>query len=152
MLFCLVTSSCDGKKNSFVQKVPETVVELGPGDSFGVGLAALLSGTKKYYAIDVTPHANLIRNVSILNERVQLFQDRESIPDDTEWPDLFPKLDSYKFPDDIIPKETIEASLLSKRITKIKNSLGNLISSSSDVQIHYYAKWDNAKNYSKQFG
>ena len=32
---------------------PKTVAELGPGDSIGIGLAALISGADEYYAFDV---------------------------------------------------------------------------------------------------
>jgi len=37
---------------------PSVVAELGPGDSMGVGLMTLLTGTKKYYAFDVVRHTN----------------------------------------------------------------------------------------------
>ena len=39
-----------------LRKVPETVVELGPGQSLGVGLAALLSGASGYYGLDSGAH------------------------------------------------------------------------------------------------
>lgn len=32
---------------------PDTVAGLGPGDSLGFGLAALISGADKYFAFDV---------------------------------------------------------------------------------------------------
>jgi len=32
---------------------PKVVAELGPGDSLGIGLAALISGSDKYFAFDV---------------------------------------------------------------------------------------------------
>jgi hypothetical protein len=49
-----------------LQEVPHTVVELGPGDSLGVGLAALLSGAKHYYAFDTIKHTDLQYTFRIL--------------------------------------------------------------------------------------
>jgi len=132
------------KNNNLIQKVPETIAELGPGDSLGVGIAALLSGSNKYYALDVVPHANLMHNISVLDELVKLFQDRESIPDDTEWPDLFPKLHSYKFPKDILKDEVIDAALKPERIIAIKDALVNSGIGSSNIEIQYFVPWNNS--------
>ena len=35
---------------------PKIVAELGPGDSIGMGLAALIAGTEKYFAFYSGPH------------------------------------------------------------------------------------------------
>src|SRR5262245_22309033 len=53
---------------------PKTVAELGPGDSLGVGLAALLSGAERYYALDVVEHANAAHNIVVLDALVELFR------------------------------------------------------------------------------
>src|SRR5690242_6794043 len=42
---------------------PATVAELGPGDSVGVGLAALLTGSERYWALDVLSYTNSERNL-----------------------------------------------------------------------------------------
>jgi hypothetical protein len=54
--------------------MPHTVVELGPGNSLGVGLAALLSGVDQYYAFDRVRHTELQQNVRMLDELEILFQ------------------------------------------------------------------------------
>ena len=51
-------------KNGFT-KIPNTIAELGPGDSIGTGLAGLLSGSKKFYALDVIEHTEIKKNISI---------------------------------------------------------------------------------------
>ena len=56
-----------------VTVVPESVVELGPGASQGVGLAALLSGSLKYTSIDVVDYNFAERNSAMLDALVELF-------------------------------------------------------------------------------
>src|SRR4051812_33985734 len=43
----------------------DTVIELGPGDSIGIGLAALLSGVQRYIALDVVPYASQATNLQV---------------------------------------------------------------------------------------
>jgi hypothetical protein len=81
----------------------ETMVELGPGDSLGIGLAALLSGVHRYIALDVVRYADSARNVQILEELIALFRDRASIPDEAEFPRVWPRLSEYGFPADLRP-------------------------------------------------
>src|SRR5262249_48006693 len=63
-----------------------TLVELGPGDSIGIGLAALLSGAEHYVALDVTRYAAAALNLQIFEELVGLFREQAPIPDETEYP------------------------------------------------------------------
>src|SRR5262249_222054 len=77
----------------------ETVVELGPGDSVGTGLAALLSGAERYIALDAVRYANRVRDLQILQELIALFQSRAPVPDQLEFPLIQPPLPSYGFPD-----------------------------------------------------
>src|SRR3979409_1984427 len=59
----------------------ETMAELGPGDSLGIGLAALISGTQRYLALDAVRYADSTRNLQIFDESIALFRDRAPIPD-----------------------------------------------------------------------
>lgn len=54
----------------------KTVAELGPGDSIGTGLAALLSGVEKYYALDVVDYSNSSRDLEIFEELIILFKNK----------------------------------------------------------------------------
>ncbi|MDB4881854.1 MAG: hypothetical protein JWL95_620 [Gemmatimonadetes bacterium] len=78
---------------------PKTVVELGPGDSLGIGCAALLSGAERYIGLDVVDHASPEHDVLVLDELVRLFERRAPIPDDQQFPNLLPRLASYAFPE-----------------------------------------------------
>jgi hypothetical protein len=77
---------------------PKTVVELGPGQSLGVGCAALLSGAERYVGLDVLPRANPAYDERILGELVELFEHHAPIPDSRVFPKLLPALQSYNFP------------------------------------------------------
>lgn len=57
-----------------VYQYPRTLLEYGPGDSVGVGLAFLLMGGQRYYAIDYLPYANTERNLFIMNELISLLK------------------------------------------------------------------------------
>ena len=75
-------------------KMPNTLAELGPGDSIGVGLASMLCGVNNYYALDVERYANIERNLQVLDELVALFESRSERPT-KGWPD-FDKYFSHK--------------------------------------------------------
>jgi hypothetical protein len=55
---------------------PKSVVELGPGDSLGVGCAALLSGADRYIGLDIVSRARPEHDVRVLDELVALFEQR----------------------------------------------------------------------------
>jgi hypothetical protein len=74
------------------------VGELGPGDSIGTGLAALLSGAKSYIALDVVPFSARADLLAIFQNLVALFSSRAAIPNHQEFPGVRPSLESYAFP------------------------------------------------------
>lgn len=117
--------------------VPETVAELGPGDSLGIGLCALLSGAEKYVGLDVVKFTDLSGNLSILDELVELFQAQAPIPDDQEFPRVRPKLDDYAFPSTILDKTVLKRSLSQERIANLREQLSN----SGGDRIAYVAPW-----------
>lgn len=102
---------------------PQIIAELGPGDSIGIGLAALISGADRYYAFDVYDYANPQRNLEIFDDLVRLFENKEDIPGEDEFPDTIPYLDSYSFPDQILTAERLSASLDPDRLSFIRNSI-----------------------------
>lgn len=121
---------------------PGVVAEIGPGDSLGMGLAALFSGADKYFAFDIVKHINKERNVKVLDELVGLFSNREDIPDVFESYKIKPYLKSHSFPGHILTDECLERSLSQERIDSIRDALLNL-DKVSDVktQIRCFAPW-----------
>ena len=119
--------------------VPQTVAELGPGDSIGIGLAALLSGAEKYYALDLVRYSDLKGNLNVFEELVGLFRDRERIPGDEEFPGMFPKLPSYDFPHQLLDAAAMEAALAGARLRQIRGSIESPESEGSIIV--YHAPW-----------
>jgi hypothetical protein len=119
-----------------------SVAELGPGDSLGVGLAAMLSGVDSYYAFDAKPHTRPQSNLNIFDELTDLFLRRAPIPDESEFPLVFPLLATYEFPQTVLTEEVLKTSLLPERLAAIRQALGGLPRTNSGIRIVYAAPWD----------
>jgi hypothetical protein len=135
----LVTLQQSGLPTSF-----DTVLELGPGDSLGVSLAALLSGANRSVALDVVRYADAMRNLQIFDELVALFRARADIPGETEFPLVRPTLQSYVFPADILTPERLEASLKPARLEAIRAALVAPSPAQPDpklVAVDYHVPW-----------
>jgi hypothetical protein len=122
---------------------PGTVAELGPGDSIGTGLAAILSGCKAYLAFDIVPFTALEKNLDMLDELVALFGNRTPIPDQTEFPDLYPRLDQYAFPIELFQGDQIEKTLGEGRIRAVRDILlKGKPRTNGGMDIRYVAPWN----------
>lgn len=104
------------------QQVPASIAELGPGDSLGIGLSALLSGAEKYYALDVIRYSNTERNLQVFEELVKLFRSK-SMPSESEFPNMRPKLPLISFPAHILTDEKLKLLLDEKRLDRIRASI-----------------------------
>jgi SAM-dependent methyltransferase len=124
---------------------PKVVAELGPGDSLGTGLAALISGADHYYGFDVIEYSTNQRNFEIFDELVELFKNREKIPGKDEFPMVRPYLDTYEFPRHILTDERLNESLRPDRIAYIKNALSNPGKKNDQIMIAYFVPWDDIK-------
>lgn len=120
-------------RNGLCTRPPPRVAELGPGDSIGIGLAALLSGADRYYGLDALPLANFGRNMCVFDELVELFRTCEAIPGDDEFPGVKPRLHSYDFPG-WLPTPPEE-----HRIERIRRSIED--PTNPDSMIQYVAPW-----------
>jgi len=120
----------------------DTVVELGPGDSLSVGLAALLSGASRYLALDVVRYAECARNLQVFDELVALFRSRADIPDEAEFPRIQPRLASYAFPQGILGAERLDAALEPARLEAIRSAISRLPERKAEVaMVSYHVPW-----------
>jgi len=132
-----------------MHSIPNTIAELGPGDSLGIGLAAMLSGVNNYYALDAVKYANNNFNLKILDELILLFQTRAARPA-KGWPDYDSYLDDKLFPSHILTDDVLNASLSQKRIALIQNALTNPDSSNKEIIIKYMAPWSDESVINKE--
>ena len=128
-------------KKNHLTNFPKTVTEIGPGDSLGIGLMALLLGSDKYYAFDIIKTTNSLKNMKVLDRLILMLKNQEDIPNQIEFPLISPELDNYKFPIEIYDKEYLDQCLNENRINKIKSSIIN-----NNQMIEYRAPWNNNKN------
>src|SRR5882672_4984226 len=119
--------------------VPRTVAELGPGESLGVGLCALLSGSDHYVGLDVIAHSNPESNQKVLNELIARFRDRAPNPD-KGWPEFSSYLDEKMFPSHILTGEVLHQALQSERIETIRRAV-TAPSPQDAVTAEYKAPW-----------
>ena len=119
--------------------IPHTLAELGPGDSLGIGLSAILSGVNRYYALDVVKYSNTDFNLRIFDELVELFRNRAAGPHNG-WPDYSRHLDEGRFPSHILTDEVLEHALSKERLEMIRDEIASP-GSSSDIRIVYMVPW-----------
>jgi len=119
----------------------ETVAELGPGDSVGVGMAALLSGAERYWALDVVNYSNAPQNLRVFDDLVVLFTQRAAIPNDPELAQVKPKLDSYAFPHSVLSDARLRAALDPARVARLREVVGKLGASDQDETLRYMTSW-----------
>ena len=130
----LVTSAANGLKIP-----PGAVAELGPGNSLGIGLSALLSGAERYHAFDVVAHAQVRRNLAVLDELIALFKARADIPGPDEFPQVHPLLSSYAFPHHVLDDRLLAATLADERLARIRDSVRN--QNTAGAMIDYRTRW-----------
>ena len=118
------------------------VVELGPGDSIGVGLAALLTGTNHYVGLDALPHADVSRSLEMLDGLISLFEQRAHLPGDDVLPGVYPKLDTYDYPADLLPEATMIGGLRVERLIAIREAVERMNTmTDQNAMVRYSGSW-----------
>lgn len=106
----------DGGMSAF----PRVVAELGPGDSIGVGLAALLSGAERYLALDALAHAEPASNLAVFDALVELFRAKAPIPARDVFPEHTVELASYEFPSGLLTETQLAIALNPERVAWLR--------------------------------
>jgi len=128
-------------KRNGLHAVPQSVAELGPGDTLGVGIAALLCGASRYYAVDAIPFATPEVNARMVDEIAELLRNRAPRPH-KGWPDYDETLDEGLFPSSILTEDLLAASLHPRRVARIKAAFSRpQDTSDDDILVRYIAPW-----------
>jgi len=122
---------------------PRTVAELGPGETLGVGLSALLSGSSEYVGLDVVAHSNPADNQQVLRDLLPLFRDRASALV-KGWPDFSAHLDARGFPGGILTERILDHALATGRVQAIRQALTFPLTS-NPIRIEYRAPWSDPR-------
>jgi hypothetical protein len=117
------------------------IAEFGNSSSFGVGLAALLTGVERYSALEVVKYEMKEKNILMFENLIQLFRNKEDIPDEKEFPSINLKLDSYKFPEEILTERKLIEMLSEERLSLIRTAILNCDHIEKDGIINYYVPW-----------
>jgi hypothetical protein len=132
---------------------PRVVAELGPGDSVGLGLAALLSGMDRYVAFDVLAHVDLDVNLRVLDELMALFRVRAGVPDDQEFPELYPQIEDHAFPAATLARLGLTPASDDARVQRLRVALRGAIGegvsshdgdSGETTEMRYICPWTTA--------
>ena len=121
---------------------PQVLVEFGPGDSLGTGLAALIAGGAEYAALDIVESADTAGNLAVFDELVELFRARADIPGEQEFPEAEPRLPTYRFPAHVLTAARLAHALDAPRLTRLRRSVATAGSSGSAVR--YLVPWHDA--------
>lgn len=120
----------------------EVVAELGPGDSLGIGMCALLSGARRYIGLDRLAFGLRADSQQLLDELLALFHRREAIPGDEEMPGVYPRLRDYAFPHQVLTDDVLASSLAHERVTALREALRGEMAFRDDALMSYAAPWD----------
>ncbi len=117
-----------------VRGVPPVVAELGPGNSLGAGLAALLSGAEQYHAFDLVRHGEIGHNLVVLDALVALFRTRSVVVGGPS--------DVWDFPGHILNEQMLARTLAPERVETLRTHLLSLDKANGGSEsIHYHAPW-----------
>jgi hypothetical protein len=113
------------------------VGELGPGDSLGVGVSAVLSGADAYVGLDVFPFSSSANLAQMGDDLIRLFERRAPIPADDQFPGVRPKMASYAF-----PERAVDFTNFSARVARLRSELSAGVATAGDGRLlNYRAPW-----------
>ena len=99
---------------------PAAVAEIGPGESVGTGLAALIAGAERYAGFDVKEYALRPDTLALFDEIAALFRARAPIPGGEEFRTIKPEFGDDAFPGSILNAERMARALDPARLAELR--------------------------------
>jgi hypothetical protein len=118
--------------------IPNVVAELGPGDTIGIGIAALLSGSSKYIGVDVRRFLDVDACAGIADELVILFRCRRPYPHNG-WAEVRHLLDEQSYPSRLLTPSRLASALSDNRVELILSEVKGALAGSGSSMISYVA-------------
>ena len=117
-----------------------TIAEIGPGDSIGVGIAALLTGCSTYYGLDAQQYASRSRDIKVFKDLIQLYVQQNDVPHGEGFEKIKPFLDSYAFPIEILSDQIMSEQLSRDRMEAIEKALHG--EPTTDIGVYYRSEYN----------
>lgn len=99
------------------------MAELVLGDSLGMCIAALISGSHFYWFLDEVEHASTEKILETFAELASLFEGRQDVANDTNHSSVQPALTAYKFLEHILDEMRMIKVLDPERLKHIRKSI-----------------------------
>ncbi len=116
--------------------MPQTMVEIGPGSSLGVGFTALLCGVAKYFALDLQEHRSTDHDREVLKSICDLIQKESDFSEVNDSGDiLFPAPPSREI------WKIFENHVMESRLLDMTQKIDEDLASRSGQYIKYIAPW-----------
>jgi hypothetical protein len=134
-------------RSNCISRHPKIVAEIGPGSSIGVGLAALISGSSQYLALEKVHFISNNKILELFDDIVNLFEKNQPIFGPDVFPNLKPFLDSYEFPFSCLELDHLEKALNPVRIENIRKKIEVFsVTGENNNVISYIVPWDERPN------
>jgi SAM-dependent methyltransferase len=117
---------------------PRAVAEIGPGESVGTGMAALIAGAERYIGLDVKEYALRPDALALFDELAALFQARAPIPGAAEFPTIKPALPDDAFPLRALGAERLARALQPRRLADLR---ARIAAGGADSPLRHAAPW-----------
>lgn len=111
---------------------PRVVAEIGPGDTLGCGMAALISGVERYYALEKVDHAKTENNLLVFDELLELFGLQAAVKD---W-ELGVTLEPCRT---VLRDDRLDSALKPARLKEIREAVAGL--PARNGWIYYVVPW-----------
>jgi len=121
-----------------VAAAPRAVAEIGPGESVGTGLAALIAGAERYVGLDVKQYAMRPDTLALFDDLVALFRAKTPIPGTGEFKTIKPDLPSDAFPARALGADALARALDPARLADLR---ARLAAGGKASPVRYAAPW-----------